>query len=114
MGELMNRAYPLTAEERPVLYSRAETRGQSPPDRASRAIWALGRAYSAVRGDSRRTTPLLAPATAWKTWPPTRWRIEPPRSTLPFRSPTDHARFQDVSAQIHPPGVGKACLWRGC
>jgi hypothetical protein len=56
MGELMNRAYPLTAEERPVLYSRPETRG--PPDRASRAIWARGRACNAVPGDSRRTTPL--------------------------------------------------------
>jgi hypothetical protein len=64
----------------------------SPSNRASRAIWAPGRACSAVRGDSRRTTFWLALAMPPKPWAGLRWKIEPFPSFSPFHYPPIHSR----------------------
>ena len=70
--------------------------GPARSDRASRAIWAPGRACSAVRGDTRRTTLWLALAMPRRPWPGLRWKIEPFPSFSPFL-PTHQELLQTVS-----------------
>ena len=69
--------HQLTDEYPPsMLWSRLETRRQSPADHASRAISVRAAHVVQFRGDSRRTTPSSAHATPRSPWPAMRWRIE--------------------------------------